>query len=61
MIKDLIEVKQLPVIEEQLRNVSAVRDEKVKNATNLICTEETVKTINDSLQDIICKPAVPPI
>ncbi len=47
MIKDLIEVKQLPVIEEQLKNVSAVIDERVKNATSLVCTEETVKTIKE--------------
>ena len=47
MIKDLIEVKQLPVIEEQLRNVSTTIDERVKNATSLVCTEETVKTIKE--------------
>jgi hypothetical protein len=47
MIKDLIEVKQLPVIEEQLKNVSAVIEERVKNATSLVCTEETVKTIKE--------------
>lgn len=47
MIKDLIEIKQLPVIEEQLKNVSAVIDERVKNATSLVCTEETVKTIKE--------------
>lgn len=47
MIKDLIEVKQLPVIEEQLKNVSTIIDERVKNATSLVCTEETVKTIKE--------------
>ena len=47
MIKDLIEVKQLPVIEEQLRSVSTVIEERVKNATNLVCTEESVKTIKE--------------
>ena len=47
MIKDLIEVKQLPVIEEQLKNVSTVIEERVKNATSLVCTEETVKTIKE--------------
>lgn len=47
MIKDLIEVKQLPIIEEQLRNVSTIIDERVKNATSLVCTEETVKTIKE--------------
>lgn len=47
MINDLIEVKQLPVIEEQLRSVSTVIDERVKNATSLVCTEESVKTIKE--------------
>ena len=47
MIKDLIEVKQLPVIEEQLRSVSTVIDERVKNATSLVCTEESVKKIKE--------------
>lgn len=47
MIKDLIEIKQLPVIEEQLRSVSTVIDERVKNATSLVCTEESVKTIKE--------------
>lgn len=47
MIKDLIEVKQIPIIEEQLKSVSAVIDERVKNATSLVCTEETVKTIKE--------------
>ena len=47
MIKDLIEVKQLPVIEQQLKNVSTAIDERVKNATSLVCTEETVKTIKE--------------
>lgn len=47
MIKDLIEVKQIPIIEEQLKLVSAEIDKKVENATNLICNEETVKTIKE--------------
>lgn len=47
MIKDLIEVKQLPVIEEQLRSVSTVIEERVKNASSLVCTEESVKTIKE--------------
>lgn len=47
MIKELIEVKQIPIIEEQLKSVSAEIDKKVENATNLICNEETVKTIKE--------------
>ncbi len=47
MIKDLIQIKQLPVIEEQLKSVSKIVDERVKNATSLVCTEETVKTVKE--------------
>ncbi len=47
LIKDLIEIKQLPVIEEQLKSVSKIIDERVKNATSLVCTEETVKTVKE--------------
>ena len=47
MIKALIEVKEFPVIEEQLRSVSTLIDERVKNATSLVCTEESVKTIKE--------------
>ena len=52
MIKDLIEVKQIPIIEEQLKDVSTVIDERVKNATSLVCTEETVKTIKELRADL---------
>lgn len=52
MIKDLIEVKQLPIIEQQLRNVSVEIQEKVEKATNLVCTEETVKTIKEVRADL---------
>lgn len=45
--QELMVVKQLPIIEEQLKNVSAVIDERVKNATSLVCTEETIKTIKE--------------
>lgn len=47
MIKDLMQIKQLPVIEEQLKNASTVIDERVKNATSLVCTEETVKIVKE--------------
>lgn len=47
MIKDLMQIKQLPVIEEQLKNVSTVIDERVKKATSLVCTDETVKAVKE--------------
>lgn len=52
MIKGLIEVKQIPIIEEQLKDVSTIIDERVKNATSLVCTEETVKTIKELRADL---------
>ena len=47
MIKDLIEIKQLPIIEEQLKTVSKSIDEKIKNAKSLVCTDETVKNVKE--------------
>lgn len=47
MDNGLIVIKQLPVIEEQLKKVSEEIDKKVNEATSLICTEENVKTIKD--------------
>lgn len=43
----LVVVKQLPVIEEQLKKASDEIDEKVKNAVALVCTDENVKIIKD--------------
>lgn len=42
---NLIEVKQLPIIEENLRNLAAGIDEKVSRATSLVCSVETYKDI----------------
>lgn len=44
---ELIVIKQLPIIEEQLRKVSEEIDEKVKNAVALVCNEDTVKVVKD--------------
>lgn len=45
MKNDLIVVKQLPVIEEQLREVQAGIQSRVNEALSLVCTEETYKEI----------------
>lgn len=46
-MEDLIIVKQLPVIEEQLQNLSIEIDNKVNNAKALLVNEETVKTVKN--------------
>lgn len=44
---ELIIVKQLPIIEEQLKKASDEIDEKVNNAVALVCNEETIKIIKE--------------
>lgn len=43
--QELIVVKQLPQIEEHLKELSLDVDKKVENVKNLVCTEENVTTI----------------
>lgn len=43
--KDLIVVKQLPIIEENLKKISEEIDKKVELANSLACTEDTVKDV----------------
>lgn len=45
--KELIIVKQLPIIEEQLQALSNEIDEKVNNALALVCNEETRKDVKE--------------
>ena len=45
MIENLIVIKQLPQIEEHLKDLSTEIDVKVNNAKKLVCTEESVKTV----------------
>ena len=52
MSKDLIIVKQLPQIEEHLKELSVEIDKKVEKAKSLICTEESVKTIKQVRADL---------
>jgi hypothetical protein len=44
-MENLIVIKQLPIIEEQFKSLSAEIDEKLNGIENLECTEETVKEI----------------
>lgn len=44
-MKELIVVKQLPIIEEKLKALSEEIDKKVANAISLVCTEDTIKEV----------------
>ena len=46
-MKDLIIVKQLPIIEEKLKALSEEITAKVESAKSLVCNEETVKAVKD--------------
>lgn len=50
--QDLIIVKQLPIIQEQLKQLSEEIDKKVENAKGLVCTEETVKEVKQVRADL---------
>jgi len=52
MNKDLIVIKQLPQIEEHLKELSTEVDKKVENAKSLVCTEENIKTIKQVRADL---------
>ena len=47
MSEELIVVKQLPIIEEQLIKVSKEIDAKILNAKSLVCDEESKKTVKE--------------
>lgn len=49
---ELIVVKQLPVIEDQLQAVKASIQTRVDEATSLVCTEETYKQIKQVRADL---------
>lgn len=51
-MQDLIIIKQLPQIEEHLKELSIEVDKKVENAKSLVCTEENVKTIKQVRADL---------
>lgn len=51
-MQDLIIVKQLPQIEEHLKELSLKVDKKVEKTKGLVCTEENVKTIKQIRADL---------
>ena len=50
--QDLIIVKQLPIIEEQLKSLSNEIDTKVANALSLVVSDETVKDVKKVRADL---------
>lgn len=52
MSNELIVVKQLPIIQERLKELSTEIDKKVENAKSLICTEETLKEVKQVRADL---------
>ena len=44
-MNELIVVKQLPIIEEQLRSLSGEIEQRISEALSLVCTEESVKEV----------------
>ncbi len=51
-MENLIIIKQLPQIEEHLKELSTEVDKKVENAKSLVCTDENVKTIKQVRADL---------
>jgi hypothetical protein len=52
MDKEIIAVKQLPIIVEQLHEVKAEVTAKVEQALSLVCTEDTVKDVKKVRSDL---------
>lgn len=51
-MKDLVVVKQIPIIEQNLQSLSEEISAKVSNAMNLVCTEDTVKDVKAVRADL---------
>ena len=51
-MQELIIVKQLPQIEEHLKELSTEVDKKVESAKSLVCTDENVKAIKQVRADL---------
>lgn len=51
-MNELIRVTQLPIIEERLRSLKENIENTVSNATALVCTEDTVKTVKAARADL---------
>lgn len=52
MITDIIQLKQLPIIEEQLHQIKEQVTAATNEALSLVCTDETVKTVKQKRADL---------
>lgn len=52
MSNEIIVVKQLPVIEQQLAQIKAKVTERVSAVTKLVCTEDTVKAVKKARTEL---------
>lgn len=52
MENEIIVVKQLPIIQEQLQQIKAQVTARVENALSLVCNENTVKIVKDERADL---------
>ena len=52
MNNEIIVVKQLPVIQEQLQQIKAQVTARVENALSLVCDENTVKIVKEERADL---------
>lgn len=52
MNSEIIVIKQLPVIVEQLQTIKADVTERVAAALSLVCTEDTVKTVKEARAEL---------
>lgn len=50
--ENLIRIKQLPIIEEQLRGLKETIEQRTKEAMSMVCTDETVQAVKGMRADL---------
>lgn len=51
-VDELVRVKQLPIIEEQLRGLKDIIEAQTKEAMSMVCNDETVQTVKATRADL---------
>lgn len=51
-VDELVRVKQLPIIEEQLRAMKETIEQQTSEAMRLVCTADTIQTVKDMRADL---------